>query len=818
MAGDIPVRLAGSSLYVKAMRYAIAAADQIDDKVTSKSSLIDIIHKLEGQEDMSELCLHAYRVALELEEAPGFQKYSLNQIAEKLPKSSDYEFYQQRTFLGIACMLPKRGEFLKLYIKAIKIATEAATIIAEPYYQYYALDYISKELPKTEEFLPLYRDILAKAVKAVTDIRDQFSRQHCLLELIREIPKTMEFSPLLLRTIEYSLPLFSIKSRIEDVEMIDVIDYILVAEERKMNDSKKRKYTREKYAHLFSDEIEKLIEGPRDVRLIEVLKPYSHIWVRPKRLRDSIKKLTDHLNKLKEAFHGREIERPVFIKEEHADFRRSYAPGAALSPVSQTLSIDIGASNTVVMRKLNGEMPEFIELGEISKQYGDTCIVPTLISPETDSIGAEAQLEVPARNIKKMLLEGSAKDTDLMERYLRVLYRHIKGIQPQKGWLTRLAKKPGERICMTAPIGFQGYRNTLLKTIRSIAKDMDIHMIEEPLAAAIGYEVAEKDDKLVMVFDFGGCTLDIMLLRLNLNEVHVVAKPDRSQMLGGNDIDSWVTEYLAATCGINEADITDPLIKIAEEVKIGLSEYKSVPFEWEGKHVCDISRDDFEAVLARHNFYDNIERAMSYVLRNARKLGIRKEMIDAIILTGGSSQIPSFKEQIAYNFPSLSERNTIYDHSPLTAVARGAAMYGTAEIIDRHLGAAYAVRHMKKEEESRFSYEIVLEKGEALPFEKSFRVKPARTLGSQSEIYIELFEVPEAHITRRWVNESGVEFIKQIINDTAEKIELKALKVSTLTFKEPPGDDVCITFCVDDTGALKIKYDNSEVDTGLRLQ
>ncbi len=821
IADEIPQRLDGYRLYSKVMKYAIVAADQIDDKVVSLSSLIDIIHRLEENDDLSDLCLHAYKVALELEEEPGFRKYSLKEIAEKLPKSSDYEFYRKRTFLGIACMLPQKGEFAKLYTKAIKIAIEAATIIEQPYYSYYALDYIAKKLPETEKFLPLYKDALNKAFEAVTAIGDQFSRQHCLFELLRTIPKTMDHSPLLIRIIEHSLPLFSMKSRLDDVEMVDVIDYVLVAEERKMNDSKKRKYTRLKYAHLFSVEMEKLIDGPCDVRLIEVLKPYSHIWVRPKKLRDSIKKLSDHLNRFKDEFHGREIARPVFVKEKHADFGRKLPASAVLPTVTKTISIDIGATNTVVMQKISGEPPEFAALDEISTRYGDTYVIPTLISPETESIGTVAQNEVPARNIKKLFLEGSAKDAALMERFLRVLYRHIRGEKPQTGWLAILGKKQKERICMTAPIGFQSYRELLEKTIRSIAKDMDIQIIEEPLAAAIGYEVAEKNDRLVLVFDFGGCTLDIMLLRLNIKEVHVVAKPDRSIMLGGNDIDKWVTHYLASICGINDSDIPQSMLKCAETIKIGLSEYNSVPFEWDGQHICGITRDDFETILAKHHFYDNVERAMSHVLRNAKKLGIKKNMIEAIILTGGSSQIPSFKEQISYHFPLLSQKNTIYDHSPLTAVARGAAMYGTAEIIDRHLGAAYAVKHLKKESGGdNFSYEIVLEKGEPLPFEKTFMVKPANTLGPQNEIYIELFEVPEAYITRRWVSESGVEFIKQIIKDVEKKIELKPLKVTTLTFEQSEDEGVSVTFCVDDTGGLKIKYgkESTEIDTGLRLQ
>jgi molecular chaperone DnaK (HSP70) len=110
-----------------------------------------------------------------------------------------------------------------------------------------------------------------------------------------------------------------------------------------------------------------------------------------------------------------------------------------------------------------------------------------------------------------------------------------------------------------------------------------------------------------------------------------------------------------------------------------------------------------------------VDRSVSYVLKRAEKVGVKKDRIEAVLLTGGSSQIPSFKDKIAYIFPDLRNKNLIYDHSPLTAVGLGAALYGTRDVTDRHLGMAYALKYSSADKDAPHSYSIVLEKGEILP-------------------------------------------------------------------------------------------------------
>ncbi|MDP2690287.1 MAG: Hsp70 family protein, partial [Deltaproteobacteria bacterium] len=478
--------------------------------------------------------------------------------------------------------------------------------------------------------------------------------------------------------------------------------------------------------------------------------------------------------------------------------------------------------NTVIMRKKGGAPPDSIPLSPVSRQFDRMHIVPTILGSETNTIGMEVNEESPVVNLKQMLLEGNPKGRAHMERFFRILYAHLKrATQSTSGWFSLLPKNIADVLYITVPVGYRDYREAMREIAAgSVKKGTRVDFIEEPLAAAVGYEVADQRDRLIMVIDFGGSTLNTMVVRLNINEVHIVAKPERAQILGGYDIDIWLAEHLAEKAGVPKDNIPQSLVYAAENIKIDLSRKNEVPFEWEGRVVCNISRAELEEVLDRHDFYRFIDRTISYVLKRAEKVGLKKDRLEAVLLTGGSSQIPSFKDMIAGIFPALRAENRIYDHSPLSAVGLGAALYGTRDITDRHLGMAYALRYSVQGKDIAHSFSIVLEKGETLPIEKTYRITPARRLGEQKEIYIELFEVPESLLTRVWVMESGIEFLKQELKLNERNMALAALKGVTLAFDEPVKKDALVTFCVDEAGRLGIKWgpEGRLQETDIRLQ
>lgn len=806
-------------LYERAMELAVLASSEIKDRVVRRHSLVDIADSLPKTREFTPLYLKAMRIAMDLADGQAPSKSVLVANAKELPKSCDYSFYRKYTLLGMASCLMRTAEGIALYREAIEMALSAVKVIEEPYYRKYALMYIADELPKTAEFLPLYRRAMEEAFESAMEIKDHFGRKHALIDIMKALPRTQDHLLLLIKTIEQILLFFTLKKWMDDIDFVEVIDVILASEDKSMHDAKKHKYTKEKYAKIFSSELEKLVNEVNDIRLIEILSPYTHVWIQPKVLRDSAAKVIKHLEALKGLYHGKDIERPVFVREHHPVVKKTYAQGKAEMRTKASLSIDLGATNTVLMKKKGEGQPDFLVLETVSRQYGDAHVIPTMLNADENTIGNAAAGDKLVTDLKRLLLDNKPQGREYMEKYFQILYKHIKKNAGAAGWFSGLSATFTDDLFVTVPIGFRHYRSALKEIISKIIRGARPEFIEEPLAAAIGYQIADQHDKIVMVVDFGGCTLDVMILRLNLNELHVIAKPERSMLLGGKDIDTWLAEYLAEKAGPQGGAITQQLILRAEALKIALTEHRVASFEWNGREICRITREEFEELLGKHDFYGLIDRALAYVVRKAEKVGVTKELIDDILLTGGSSLIPSFKEKIGHTFPELRARNAIYDHSPLSAVARGAALYTTRDVVDRHLGLAYAVRYITRDKEMPYSHDIVLEKGESLPFEKTFMLTPGRTLGPQKEIYIELAEVPETLILRRWVNESGVEFLRQAIRQEKD-IALKALKIITLSFEQPVEEEVAVTFCIDETGNLKIRYgkEDREIETGLRLQ
>ncbi|MDD5435212.1 MAG: Hsp70 family protein, partial [Nitrospira sp.] len=742
-------------LYIQAITNAIKAANEIKDSQHRIHALLTIATDLPKTQEINYLRLNAFKLALNISTAANqtsYDKRILDEIAKTMPKSCDYSFYRQYTLLGIAKELPKTGEFLELYREAIKLAIAAATTIEEPYYRKYALCYIAEELSTIPALYPLYRQTVKEAFKASAEIDKPLAKIHALIEMLKTYPKNSDFFPQIQQALKNILEFYSVKKMIKDLSPMEIIDFLLVAEEKGIiKDSTKAKNIKLKYGEMLAKELEGVGPLLNDIRLVEILKPYTHIWIQPKELRDAVSKIVDCLEDLKRRYHGKEISMPVFNSEHFSSDRTPEEDNAGHAEVKSCISIDLGATNTVIMRRKWGTPAEFVTLKSISRQFNGVSIIPSILSIKNDSIGAAAADNINKGtiiNFKKMLLENQKESRKYMEKFLSILYQHLREeLTPASRWMSLFSSGVSDKIYTTVPIGFPGYKRAIKEILGKVMKGYDIEILEEPLAAAIGYQMAEQTDKVVMVIDFGGSTLDTMIVKLNVDNAHVVAKPDRSKMLGGHDIDIWLAEYLGEKLGHGREQPSSDLIKQAEELKITLSDKNEAAFMWNGTEICKVNRKDFEGILDNHGFYKGVDQSISYVLWKAGKVGIKKEKIEAILLTGGSSQIPSFKEKISSLFPKLQENNSIYNHSPFSAVAMGAAMYPTRNIRDRHLGLAYAIKYLPDIKadikDAPPTYEIIFEKGETYPFEKTFNISPARTIGEQKEMYLELFEVPE---------------------------------------------------------------------------
>src|SRR3989338_5984863 len=263
---EIPITKDFFWIYSKAMELAIDAVDGIHEPISRKTKLLRIAHELPKTDEFTKLRLYAMRLALDLSDTAHHKKASLDEIAKELPKSLDISFYRSYTLLGIAGQLPKTNEFINLYKEATQRALHATDVIKEPYYREYALLYIARELPKTEEYLALYKQAIEEAFHAAIAIQDPFAKKHALIEILQEIPKTPKFSTLLQQVIKQVLDFYAAKRRLENIDIIGRLDYFIAGEQRRLTESKRVKYTKEKYAFILARELEKIGLQLNDIR------------------------------------------------------------------------------------------------------------------------------------------------------------------------------------------------------------------------------------------------------------------------------------------------------------------------------------------------------------------------------------------------------------------------------------------------------------------------------------------------------------------------------------------------------------------------
>lgn len=209
-------------------------------------------------------------------------------------------------------------------------------------------------------------------------------------------------------------------------------------------------------------------------------------------------------------------------------------------------------------------------------------------------------------------------------------------------------------------------------------------IINEPTAAALAFGAANglldrqgafKKPQRILVYDLGGGTFDVSLLRIKGHDVEVVAV-DGNSRLGGIDWDrcivKWLGEQFEATGKVSpdELEAAAPvLMREAEELKHALSARTSVKARCRVGDVslhCELSREEFEDITV--HLLDRTRFTVRKILADRQTAW---EEVDRVLLVGGSTRMPQVAEMLQ------NDSDTIVDHSlsPDEAVAHGAAVY-----------------------------------------------------------------------------------------------------------------------------------------------
>jgi molecular chaperone DnaK len=363
------------------------------------------------------------------------------------------------------------------------------------------------------------------------------------------------------------------------------------------------------------------------------------------------------------------------------------------------VGIDLGTTNSLV-GFMQGDTPVIIP-GEDGSN-----LVPSVVAlDESDKIivGNAARkylIETPERavySVKRLMGRGVEDIQEELKLFplrladdfqarevLRIKLGDETFTPPEiSAYILRQLKRNAERFfgatvskaVVTVPAYFNDAQRQATKDAGRIAGLEVLRLVNEPTAASLAYGLDKKQNGIVAVYDFGGGTFDISVLRLHDGIFEVIATNGDTH-LGGDDIDNLLIRIalddIRGDLGADvsrRSEVVAAIRKAVIEVKIVLSSQPSAKLDIElpdGKrYQREITRQQFEELAA-----PVIDRTIAPCKQVMKDAGLRPEQIDEVVLVGGSTRIPRVRALVEQMF----QRKPHTELNPDEVVTLGAAV------------------------------------------------------------------------------------------------------------------------------------------------
>jgi molecular chaperone HscA len=224
---------------------------------------------------------------------------------------------------------------------------------------------------------------------------------------------------------------------------------------------------------------------------------------------------------------------------------------------------------------------------------------------------------------------------------------------------------------ITVPAYFDEAQRQATKDAAQLAGLNVLRLISEPTAAAIAYGLDNASEGVFAIYDLGGGTFDISILRLTQGVFEVVATGGDSA-LGGDDYDRAMVEWILAKAGLAADTLTSSdkaaLQRAARACKEALSLAQTVPFSVQLSKAginFEMKAADFETATAHLT-----QRTLTAVRKALRDAKLGKDEVQGVVLVGGSTRMPQVRKAVA----SFFGREPLTNLNPDEVVALGAAI------------------------------------------------------------------------------------------------------------------------------------------------
>lgn len=368
-------------------------------------------------------------------------------------------------------------------------------------------------------------------------------------------------------------------------------------------------------------------------------------------------------------------------------------PGLSAAPHEHRLAvgIDLGTTNSLVAAVVSGSPEVILDhdgralLPSVVRYMPDGTVEvgrAALESARFDSKNTIASAKRLIGRKKVDLTDAAHLPYDLVDERSMVMIRTVQGlkspVEVSAEILKTLVARAEERLggelvgaVVTVPAYFDDAQRQATKDAARLANLNVLRLLNEPTAAALAYGLDNEAEGVYMVYDLGGGTFDVSLLKLTKGVFEVLATGGNAA-LGGDDFDHRLFCYVLEQhpeLGILESDDKRHLLDAARRAKEALTEAVETRIELTlstGARIDEVvTRETFDRLTAHL-----VRKTLCAVERVLADAKVEKDEVRGIVLVGGSTRMPAVRAAVRERFG----REPLADIDPDRVVAVGAAM------------------------------------------------------------------------------------------------------------------------------------------------
>jgi molecular chaperone HscA len=348
----------------------------------------------------------------------------------------------------------------------------------------------------------------------------------------------------------------------------------------------------------------------------------------------------------------------------------------SLQQAEMIVGIDLGTTNSLVAiihpeSKLPVALKEFntsslvpsvvhfdafgnAEVGENAKQYLETDPSNTIFSAKRLMGKSYKDLQGHADFFSYKVIDD---DTDSLvkvqvgDKFYSPIELSSFILKELKQRAEHILKTPVTKAVITVPAYFNDAQRQATRDAGKLAGLDVLRIVNEPTAASLAYGLGmnKEEEKTIAVYDLGGGTFDISILRIS-NGIFEVLSTNGDTYLGGDDLDRAIVEYWIKKAGISHNDLkinkqlSQSLRLRAEEAKKHLSDHETYQSELNGD-VLELSKVVFNELVT-----PLIAKTIGCCEQALKDAELKPKDIDTVVMVGGSTRVPAVKEAVSAFF------------------------------------------------------------------------------------------------------------------------------------------------------------------------